>query len=393
MTIDPSTLLIFKARGVVNKEKKGKKKSTQENVNAINALKRLGIFSPSKETEPMIIPKNLTGERIYKQEPISKPMQKASGQIINAQPVVREQKRQEVQKPKAMEEQNAAANAKERHMRFGLFDLSSAKQNDQGYNLGSSIYSQQELAYNREPEAFHEPPSNELMNIESTPHLKKPIPISQQQSREAASSKTCLWHPWRGAYAICKSCRRAFCFQDIIEFNKDYYCLEDIDNASSKPVFSAIQPSNRMATVSGLLMLAAVLTFFYFSHAQVLYILGYVHEIGLPFFIVNINYNYAFALLESIIMAIAFGSAIMLFVRPLSGFYVVVSVCLASAMLFSYQYTSTGTLYLGIVDVLIFGAFAALIFSITRYAPAQSEEINPLAALNKNVAWPNVGRF
>lgn len=214
----------------------------------------------------------------------------------------------------------------------------------------------------------------------------------QQHSRDAAKGKTCAWHPWREAYATCRYCNRYFCFQDIIEFNRDYYCLEDIDSISPKYAESPSSRSSNLRLASGLLLMVSFFVFFYFANAQILFILQYIHKVTLPFFLENINYSYALALMGGIFSALAFVSALLLFIHSPKGFYIGVFVCLGAVALFSYQYTNTATPYLGVVAALIFAAFAALIYSRAGYV---AEEVkSPLVALGKSpITWSNEGKF
>ncbi|EQD58270.1 hypothetical protein B2A_04436, partial [mine drainage metagenome] len=63
---------------------------------------------------------------------------------------------------------------------------------------------------------------------------EKRITKGEREEREAAEGMYCVWHPWRSAYAICHYCHRPFCFEDLVESNGNYYCLEDIDKAGGE---------------------------------------------------------------------------------------------------------------------------------------------------------------
>jgi hypothetical protein len=188
-----------------------------------------------------------------------------------------------------------------------------------------------------------------------------------QQSQENALNMVCVWHPWRSAYATCTLCGRPFCFPDIVELNRKYYCLEDIDNAMMKEEGVPAPNYNLMLT--------------------------YLHRTGLPSFLAKINYSYAIALIESLFMVLCLIAGLSLFVRSKNGFYLSLFMCLASVVLFSYQYVSTGTLYLGAIAVLCFVSFAALLFSNARVqAPSETKDQVPSLSTDQ-INWPNAGRF
>jgi hypothetical protein len=220
---------------------------------------------------------------------------------------------------------------------------------------------------------------------------KKP---KQEDSRAAAKGRKCVWHPWREAYAICSLCNRPFCFQDMIELNKEYYCLEDMDKVPMLTEDVRIYQNYNLTLISGILLMLSFLTFFYFSNSQVLYIVSYLHRVGLPFFLTQINYSYAIALIESLVMVICLVAGVSLFVRSKKGYYLSLFMCLVTVVLFSYQYTNTTTLYLGVIAAICFVSFISLLFSNTTYSETSEKSKTPTHAIaNEQIIWPNVGKF
>ncbi len=373
MAIDPNSLLIFRARETEDQVDAGKKKKAAQKEQALpkeENPKRLPKFTPDKETKPMLVEQQKPAAPQPKQQPA--PQQaKPQPQPIRTSPV------------------------ETRPIRTSPFgNIPFKLQTDRGRTLGlseTSIYSEEEISVNREPEAFHEPPKSLIESVNPA-QLKSAAIKKQQESRDAARGQTCSWHPWREAYATCGFCNRFFCFQDIIEFNRNYYCLDDIDKVSPKFVENVSSRSNNLWLVSGLLLMAAFFVFFYFANAQLIYVLQYLHKVTIFYFLASINYSYVFALLGGLFTSLALISALLLFVRSPKGFYLGVFVCLGSVALFSYQYTGTATAYLGVVDALMFLAFAVLIYSRTGYT--LEEMRSPISALAKNpINWPNAGKF
>lgn len=214
-----------------------------------------------------------------------------------------------------------------------------------------------------------------------------------QLSREAARKRSCIWHPWREAYAICTYCHRPFCFEDTVEFNRSFYCLEDIDNVSSNFRERISESGNTIKMLAGVILIFAFLTYFYFSNAQILSVLQSLATQGLPYSIFHINASYAFALLESLLIVLALINGLLLFGRSTRGVYSAFLICLSTVALFTYQYTSTGTFYLGLVAGMVFISLMILLYSRTTYIN-QLDIVSPKEEVERNLLrWPNVGKF
>jgi hypothetical protein len=217
-----------------------------------------------------------------------------------------------------------------------------------------------------------------------------------QQSREAARGRNCVWHPWREAFAVCTYCHRPFCFEDTMEYGNEYYCLEDIDYASSTYKEKLAARGNTIGVASGVLLLLGFLAFFYFSNGQVIYVAGYLYKVGLPYFLGHINYSYTFALIDSIIMVLGFVTAILVFTQHDNAFILGMLVCLSSVAIFSYQYISTFTTYFILLDTLMLFGFITLLISRTSTGEVRESAkliSSSRAQENRMVRWPNVGKF
>jgi hypothetical protein len=196
---------------------------------------------------------------------------------------------------------------------------------------------------------------------------------NMQLSRAMAKNKTCALHPWREAYALCAYCHRAFCFEDIIEANKDYYCLEDVDNLPANYVEKTASYGNSASVIAGVLLMISFLVFFYFANANIIYILNSAVTSGIFTFIQQININYALALSEGALVLLGFISAILIMVQSKKGFYIGIFVCLASVTLFTYHYIESSTIYLAVVDMTMFVAFSLLLYSREKIAESTQE--------------------
>lgn len=241
---------------------------------------------------------------------------------------------------------------------------------------------------------------NPTVNVySSNEYISKKVAEGQgkaQMSREAARGRNCVWHPWREAFAICTYCHRPFCFEDTMEYGNEYYCLEDIDSASSTYKEKLASTGNTIGIASGILLMIGFITFFYFSNSQVAFVIGYLAKVGVPYFLMHLNYSYAFALIDSVLMVLALITAILVFTQSTRSYMLGILVCLISITVFSYQYISTFTTYLILLDAVMLLGFMTLL--VSRTAASEGIDNRRLVSQSRNTnsnitRWPNVGRF
>lgn len=216
---------------------------------------------------------------------------------------------------------------------------------------------------------------------------------SGELSREAAKKHTCVWHPWREAYAVCEYCHRPFCFEDTVEFNKSYYCLEDIDSVSVNYNDKINSSGNKIRMLSGIMLVAIAIAFFYLSAALLATIIASILQSGLPYFIANANFSYIFALVESIFMIIALANGLALVNNSRKAMYFAIFICLGNVALFAYQFSSTGTLYLGAIAVAVFLSLVVLLYSRTAYVDKEAVASERQELQGNSLKWSNVGQF
>ena len=408
MAIDPDALLIFRAReGTAPKE--NKKKLVQPFFSKRNDQKELGEYKPPRNSEPMVINPKKVGAKIdlisaheeakSKISELKKAVQKSESA---EQPEEQAKKKgpwkdhivsQEIPDNANAEAQAQSSEKPTRDINVLGFRIFGNKLQQESKPQLTSVYGTTTLSYKdveTSGSSINIFANREYISRRGTGRSKG------QLSREAARGNRCAWHPWREAYAICAYCHRPFCFEDTIEFNKNYYCLEDIDSVSHVYKEKEGTSSNTMETLAGILLLFAFITFLYFANGQVFYIWKYVAHEGLPFFVEHLNYSYAFALIEMLLMTLSLVTAMMIFLQSSKRFLVGSAVCIFSVALFSYQYTSTGTFYLGLVDAFVFLAFFTLLYSRATIASSDVNEAltSPSAALEQNMLrWPNAGKF
>ena len=167
-------------------------------------------------------------------------------------------------------------------------------------------------------------------------------PKGRADSREKAKGLFCSMHPFRHAYAICAYCHKLFCFEDIIEFQKDYYCMEDIGSIESKHVQKLSFEYSTSSFVTSSIMLAAFVLFFYYTHAQLVYTFNFVLSNPLGF-VTNLGSNFAY--LISIVtlgtMILAFGAALYILLGSRGGHMLASMLSIAAVVLLTYQYLGT----------------------------------------------------
>lgn len=209
---------------------------------------------------------------------------------------------------------------------------------------------------------------------------------------EDARGKSCEWHPWRSAYAICDYCHRPFCYEDIIESGRGYYCLEDIDKVSETYSEELYARYSSMSFISAGMFMLVFVMFIYFASGQLVYILGYARLVGLPSFLSNLNYSYGSALLGFVLTALGLIAAVFIFIQSKRGFIFGLLTGLASTALFSYQFLDSGTIYMALISVIAFVALILLAYSKVSYEiPEQSLYYDIISS--KTLDWSNPGKF
>ena len=187
------------------------------------------------------------------------------------------------------------------------------------------------------------------------------------KERDEAKGKFCEWHPWRPAYAVCDYCHRPFCYEDTVEFSHGYYCLEDIDKVSENFAQEMYASYSGISLISAGLFLFAFIAFVYFASGQLAYIFQAVSSSGLPNFLANLNYSYGSALLGLVVTGVGLFAAIFILIQSDKGFAIGLITGLAETVLFSYQFLSSGLLYMGIISAIGLVALILLAYSKVSY--------------------------
>ena len=106
----------------------------------------------------------------------------------------------------------------------------------------------------------------------------RPAPKGRADSREMARGLFCSVHQFRHAYALCAYCHRPFCFEDIVEYQKDYYCIEDIDRVTARYTEKLTNEYSISSLITSFIMIGGFVLFFYYSNGQLGYMFTYILE-------------------------------------------------------------------------------------------------------------------
>lgn len=212
--------------------------------------------------------------------------------------------------------------------------------------------------------------------------------------RAAASNKLCTWHPWRPAYAACAYCGNPFCFEDLVEENGSYYCLEDVDRIASYQKSYKSSFSLNTGFFAGMLFLIPMLIFIYFRIGDLVASISYMQTLGIIKFVTTLPYVYtsAFPLAGIILSFFGILSGVMVLLDTKRSGPTALSFGLLMAIFFSYQYAINPFFYnLGIASIST-AAFLLLLTSKLTYR-AEPSELLRHEHTEVPLNMPNVGRF
>ncbi len=213
---------------------------------------------------------------------------------------------------------------------------------------------------------------------------------AEEDSIGAAKGMYCVWHPWRGAYAVCSHCHRAFCFEDIEEYNGNYYCLEDIDKVGMKYTESVTAKYGNISMIAAALFIAVFALYLYYTYSQLFYIIGYANQIGFFTFMAKATLVYFMVLAEALFSFLGLIAAVLILVGSPKGFGLGIFSGVVMASVTSYEYLSTGTLFIAVLSGLAFASIISLSYSRVYYT---SEAPAPYTTNDVQVEWPSAGRF
>jgi len=247
----------------------------------------------------------------------------------------------------------------------------------------------------KEENVFVVPPTPESTVEEKTPSRRSRGKY-EAKSREAASGLFCEWHPWRSAYAICYKCTKPYCYEDISEYNGRYYCLEDIDSASSAASAEGAFEYNKLGLLAATVFIVGILIYVFFLNNLLIYVSQNVLQVGLHNFIeLNFVYqfNYAYLMLIGgfILMIVEFIAGIMILAGSRKAYTFGIFIGFLSTAAFSYIYLQNSQLYSILISVLSFTGIITLASSKRAVTPLESIENIP--SVQPSIRYSNVSSF
>ncbi len=242
------------------------------------------------------------------------------------------------------------------------------------------------------PEGIGEGERGQQPELHSTSLGTASQQLTKTELKALARGKKCFWHPWRAAYSLCSECKRPFCYEDIIEYNNQNFCLEDAALGATEHKVNAEFKYGSTLGISGILFLCAFAVFVYFARAQALYLVKYIYSVGLPSFMFAAQSRYLLLLFEIVLIALTLPAAAVILLRSERTYYFSAAVGLATFVLFCYLYLNSGTLYLILIGALSLGAVVVLAFSKGAYA-SFANVMDYWQPPQQSLKWENAGQF
>ncbi|MCL5430138.1 MAG: hypothetical protein M1504_01515 [Candidatus Marsarchaeota archaeon] len=381
MPLNPDDLLIFKARQEAPAAKK-KKKGTETAVSPETVLERAAPKAVEQPQQPQ--PQQKPQKPIQVQQP--QPVQKTQAQKFQPQPQQPKQKPQQAEqttpspiryaeaKPSAVEqpkpkpqpkyvEERPRATEQPRPEPKPEIEYRSAEEK----HIIEELNVTPQIVVGTPVEAMEEGGISEEAEPE-TFQPKKLKKMKPKDVRRIASHMSCELHPWRKAYAICNYCKRAFCYEDIVEQGGMYYCLDDVDKVPQAEKKALVIKYNTLSMVSGVLFLAMALMYGYLNYgsslAFVLAIPSHLSHISaIPGLVIA---DWA-QIAEMLLAFMALLSAIIIVVKPGRGFLLGNVTGVLVLLVFAYQYMTVKQLQLAIMAGIALAAMILLAYSRSSY--------------------------
>jgi hypothetical protein len=230
----------------------------------------------------------------------------------------------------------------------------------------SSIYYKEGGDYPN-PMNFYKEAIEQNEEVQTAPLMT--APKSRADSREKAKGLFCSTHRFRHAYAICAYCHRPFCYEDIAEYQNEYYCVEDVDRVTSHYTETLANEYSFSNLLASFILIGGFILYFYYSNGQLGYVFSFLVK-NPAGFISSINIAYGLILSSLTIMVFTMIGALYILMGSKRGHIAaaVLSAAAVAVMLFTYEYISSGSIYLVIIAGFEFAAFLAIIHSAASEA-------------------------
>ncbi len=216
------------------------------------------------------------------------------------------------------------------------------------------------------------------------PRLLK-IFASAKNNIEAAKGQNCVMHPWRPAYSLCERCKRPFCYADLVKYEANLYCLEDIDVVSGGRTEKPVYRKNIFSYLAGLFFMLNAAIFGYFTYPTASFVVdGLLASLSQVAFYSFMS-TYFFQTMNLFLTLLSFLSAITILATYRRGFGFGLVMGIFTLMVSSYEYLNSSISYLLLVTAIAVSAIALLIYSrmSSVSVKAAEEKIEP-----NDIEWP-----
>lgn len=166
--------------------------------------------------------------------------------------------------------------------------------------------------------------------------------VSVKEMKNIASHLSCELHPWRKAYAICDYCKRAFCYEDIVEHGNAYYCLDDIDKVSAEVRTEEVTKYGALGFVASGLFMLVFLIFVISSYQSLTGLPGELPALATAMSITNPT---VILLMGTALAALSLISGVLVIVQAKGSFPLGAVIGVLTAGVFAYRYLAVHDIF------------------------------------------------
>jgi hypothetical protein len=215
------------------------------------------------------------------------------------------------------------------------------------------------------------------------PKVNKKVSKNEKSEMAAAKGLSCVNHPWRQAYAICNYCSRPFCYADLMEHDGNFYCIEDLDQATDKKAAKG-GSLGAFAIIAALLFIINSGVLAYFAPGQIFFVGDKLLAGQFSILVATHSQAYYLELANFAVFVLGIISCFAILSKKSAGFFFGAVVAAVSAVIISYQYLNDSTYYLLGMSVIAFIEIVMLTFSrMSAGREIEEEELNPM-----DIDWP-----
>ncbi len=241
---------------------------------------------------------------------------------------------------------------------------------------------------------FSPPPPSDMAEMEK-PGKKGSY---KEELRQQAIGQFCEWHPWRPAFAVCYTCHKAYCYEDVSEYNDRYYCLEDIDAATVGEGPQQTFGYNKLSMVAASAFMLSILSYIYFQNGLLVFVGQTALRAGIPAFLIanfvsTFNIEYFSLILGFILSIVQFIAGVLVFAQSKRGFWLGIFSGAISFVLFSYAYVVEYQFYGFVMCAFAIIGIVMLGYS-RRPEPGEAKKQSQVPAVEpQHVGWTNPKAF